>query len=218
MITVVVWTLLGHPDQALIRTITVLVVACPHALGLAIPLVVAIATERAARGGVLITDRQAMESMRTVDVVVFDKTGTLTKGEPAVDHVHAVDGDSDALLALAASAEADSEHPVARAIVAAAAGRSLSIPAATEFTATTGVGVRAVVDGRTVRVGGPALLRDAGTRAAARDRGLVGAGRDRAARGDRRSARPAPSVCRTRSGPSLARPSTPCTPAVGGWS
>jgi Cu2+-exporting ATPase len=162
VITAVVWALIGYPDQALIRTITVLVVACPHALGLAIPLVVAIATERAARGGVLITDRQAMESMRSVDVVVFDKTGTLTKGEPAVDHVHAVDGDDDALLALSAAAEADSEHPVAKAIVAAAAGRSLSVPAATDFTATTGVGVQAVVGGRTVRVGGPALLREAG--------------------------------------------------------
>jgi len=162
VVTVVVWTLLGHPDQALIRTITVLVVACPHALGLAIPLVVAIATERAARGGVLISDRQAMESMRTVDVVVFDKTGTLTRGEPGVDHVLAIDNDGDALLALAASAEADSEHPVARAIVAAAARRSVGIPAATDFAATTGVGVRAVVGGRTVRVGGPALLRDAG--------------------------------------------------------
>jgi Cu2+-exporting ATPase len=162
VITAVVWAFLGHPDQALVRTITVLVVACPHALGLAIPLVVAIATERAARGGVLITDRQAMESMRTVDVVVFDKTGTLTKGEPVVDQVNAVDGDSDALLAVAATAEADSEHPVAKAIVAAAARRSLSISSATDFTATTGVGVRAVVDGRRVRVGGPALLRDAG--------------------------------------------------------
>ena len=161
VITAIVWALLGHPDQALIRTITVLVVACPHALGLAIPLVVAIATERAARGGVLITDRQAMESMRTVDVVVFDKTGTLTKGEPAVDHVHAVDGDTDALLALAAAAESDSEHPVANAIVAAAAGRSLSVPVHSDFSATTGVGVQAIVEGRVVRVGGPALLRDA---------------------------------------------------------
>ena len=92
-VTAAVWLFLGEPDNALVRTITVLVVACPHALGLAIPLVVAIATERAARGGVLITDRRAMEAMRNVDVVVFDKTGTLTKGEPALDHVHAVDGD-----------------------------------------------------------------------------------------------------------------------------
>ena len=84
IITAVVWGLLGQPDEAVVRTITVLVIACPHALGLAIPLVVSIATERAARGGVLIKDRLALESMRTVDAVLFDKTGTLTKGEPAV--------------------------------------------------------------------------------------------------------------------------------------
>ncbi|MCB8808824.1 HAD-IC family P-type ATPase, partial [Escherichia coli] len=83
-VTAVVWTLLGVPDIAVVRTITVLVIACPHALGLAIPLVVSIATERAARGGVLVKDRMALESMRTVDTVLFDKTGTLTKGEPAV--------------------------------------------------------------------------------------------------------------------------------------
>lgn len=86
MTTFVVWTLLGVPDQALTRTITVLVIACPHAVGLAIPLVVSIATERAARGGVLI-NRLALESMRTVDTILFDKTGTLTKGEPAVTGV-----------------------------------------------------------------------------------------------------------------------------------
>ena len=89
-ITAIMWTLLGKPDEAVVRTITVLVIACPHALGLAIPLVVAIATERAARGGVLIKDRLALESMRTVDTVLFDKTGTLTKGEPTVTAVAAV--------------------------------------------------------------------------------------------------------------------------------
>src|SRR5947207_2465924 len=89
VITVVVWMLLGLPDQAIVRTITVLVIACPHALGLAIPLVVAIATERAARGGVLVKDRLALESMRTVDTVLFDKTGTLTKGEPTGPAVRA---------------------------------------------------------------------------------------------------------------------------------
>ena len=98
-----------------------LVIACPHALGLAIPLVVAIATERAARGGVLIKDRLALESMRTVDAVLFDKTGTLTKGEPAVTAVAAAPRASeDDVLALAAAAESDSEHPLARAIVDAA--------------------------------------------------------------------------------------------------
>ncbi|MGO2932661.1 HAD-IC family P-type ATPase, partial [Microbacterium sp.] len=113
VITAIVWTLVGLPDQAVVRTITVLVIACPHALGLAIPLVVSIATERAARSGVLIKDRLALESMRTVDTVLFDKTGTLTKGTPAVTGIHPVDGDAEKLLALAAAAETDSEHPLA---------------------------------------------------------------------------------------------------------
>ena len=121
IITAIVWTVLGLPDQAVVRTITVLVIACPHALGLAIPLVVAIATERAARGGVLVKDRLALESMRTVNTVLFDKTGTLTKGQPTVIAVAAAAGRrDDEVLALAASAEPDSEHPLARAIVAAA--------------------------------------------------------------------------------------------------
>src|SRR5690606_15412666 len=123
-ITAVVWTLVGLPDAAVIRTITVLVIACPHALGLAIPLVVSIATERAARGGVLVKDRLALESMRTIDTVLFDKTGTLTKGEPVVSEISVVDGtDPDQILALAAAAETDSEHPLAKAIVRAAADK-----------------------------------------------------------------------------------------------
>ena len=121
VITAVVWGIVGRPEDAVIRTITVLVIACPHALGLAIPLVVSIATERAARGGVLVKDRLALESMRTVGAVLFDKTGTLTKGEPSVTAVAATGGRSDdEVLALAAAAETDSEHPLARAIVAAA--------------------------------------------------------------------------------------------------
>src|SRR5690625_3475837 len=117
VITAIVWGSLGMPDMAVVRTITVLVIACPHALGLAIPLVVSIATERAARGGVLIKDRRALESMRTVDAVLFDKTGTLTKGEPTVTGIHPVgDNTEDDILALAAAAEADSEHPLATAI------------------------------------------------------------------------------------------------------
>lgn len=123
-ITAVVWSLIGLPDTAVVRTITVLVIACPHALGLAIPLVVSIATERAARGGVLIKDRLALESMRTVDAVLFDKTGTLTKGEPTVTGIEPIDGRSaDVVLALAAAAEGDSEHPLAKAIVGAARAR-----------------------------------------------------------------------------------------------
>ncbi|WP_404436307.1 cadmium-translocating P-type ATPase [Microbacterium aerolatum] len=157
--TAIVWTLIGFPDAAVIRTITVLVIACPHALGLAIPLVVSIATERAARGGVLVKDRLALESMRTVDTVLFDKTGTLTKGEPVVSEVSAVDGaDPDRVLVLAAAAEADSEHPLAKAIVRAAAGKQLTVPRSADFTSSPAVGVTATVEGTTVRVGGPHLL------------------------------------------------------------
>jgi P-type Cu2+ transporter len=160
LITFIVWTLLGQLDQAVTRTVTVLVIACPHALGLAIPLVIAISTERAARAGILIKDRLSLERMRTVDVVLFDKTGTLTNGEPAVVDVATTDGlDRDALLALAAAVESDSEHPIARAIVRAAAGID-DHPAADDVESLTGRGVRAMVDGHTVSVGGPTLLRE----------------------------------------------------------
>ena len=121
VLTAIAWSIWGTPESAVTRTITVLVIACPHALGLAIPLVVSIATERAARAGVLVKDRLALESMRTVNAVLFDKTGTLTKGTPAVTAINPAGGiDADELLALAAAAEADSEHPLARAIVNAA--------------------------------------------------------------------------------------------------
>ena len=159
IVTALVWTLVGAPDAAVIRTITVLVIACPHALGLAIPLVVSIATERAARGGVLVKDRLALESMRTVDTVLFDKTGTLTRGAPVVSEVATVDGyDDEQVLALAAAAESDSEHPLARAIVRAAVDRSLHIPSSSDFTSSPAVGVTATVEATTVRVGGPHLL------------------------------------------------------------
>ncbi|WP_341934479.1 cadmium-translocating P-type ATPase [Microbacterium sp. LWO14-1.2] len=159
VITALVWTLVGLPDQAVIRTITVLVIACPHALGLAIPLVVSIATERAARGGVLVKDRLALESMRTVDTVLFDKTGTLTKGSPAVTAIEpAGDMSPDELLALAAAAEADSEHPLARAIVATAKEKNLIVPSSKDFESSPAVGVRARVNARTIQVGGPYLL------------------------------------------------------------
>nr|WP_261742764.1 heavy metal translocating P-type ATPase [Microbacterium testaceum] len=158
-VTALVWSLVGFPDEAVIRTITVLVIACPHALGLAIPLVVSIATERAARGGVLIKDRLALESMRTVDTVLFDKTGTLTKGTPAVTAIDPAEGvDADELLALAAAAEADSEHPLARAIVNAAKEKQLTVPSSNDFESSPAVGVRAQVTGRTVQVGGPYML------------------------------------------------------------
>ncbi|WP_172170179.1 heavy metal translocating P-type ATPase [Brevibacterium sp. CT2-23B] len=163
VITAVVWSLIGMPDSAVVRTITVLVIACPHALGLAIPLVVSIATERAARAGVLVKDRLALETMRTVDSVLFDKTGTLTKGEPTVTSIEAVPSDGaarteDELLGLAAAAEADSEHPLATAIVKAAADRGIDVPSASDFSSSPAVGVRAVIAGETVEVGGPRLL------------------------------------------------------------
>ena len=161
LITFIAWTLLGSVPDAVTRTVTVLVIACPHALGLAIPLVIAISTEQAARAGVLIKNRMALERMRTIDVVLFDKTGTLTKGEPELKDVAVSDGASrEELLALAAAVESDSEHPVARAIVKAANQRGLNIPQATGFTSMTGRGVRAAVDGRTLQVGGPALLKE----------------------------------------------------------
>ncbi|WP_129658141.1 heavy metal translocating P-type ATPase [Rothia uropygialis] len=163
VITAAIWTLTGNPDDAVVRTVTVLVIACPHALGLAIPLVVSIATERAARGGVLVKDRLALESMRLVDAVLFDKTGTLTRGEPTVTGVEPVgDLDENSVLALATAAEVDSEHPLARAIVAAAQKRDLRIEHATGFTSSPAVGVTATVDGQKIRVGGPQMLEESG--------------------------------------------------------
>ncbi|WP_214633128.1 heavy metal translocating P-type ATPase [Antrihabitans cavernicola] len=159
IITAIAWAVLGMPDQAVVRTITVLVIACPHALGLAIPLVVSIATERAARGGVLVKDRLALESMRTVDTVLFDKTGTLTKGEPAVTALEPTNGyDADTVLRCAAAAETDSEHPLAGAIVNAAKARGIDVTGATDFESSPAVGVSAIVDGTRIDVGGPALL------------------------------------------------------------
>ncbi|WP_420898875.1 heavy metal translocating P-type ATPase [Cryobacterium glaciale] len=178
VVTAIVWTLLGQPQDAVVRTITVLVIACPHALGLAIPLVVSIATERAAKGGVLIKDRLALESMRQVTSVLFDKTGTLTKGEPTVSHVAvSVPGSeadaaarvgaaasitADAVLAWAAAVEGDSEHPLARAIVTAARHRGLTVPRASEFQTAAAVGVTGLVDGRRIGVGGPSMLNEHG--------------------------------------------------------
>jgi Cu2+-exporting ATPase len=161
VITFLVWSLLGSVGEAVTRTVTVLVIACPHALGLAIPLVIAISTERAARAGVLVKNRLALERMRSVDVVLFDKTGTLTEGRPRVTDT-VTDGSlsKDDLLALAAAVEGDSEHPLARAIVRAADSSSATRRKATAFQSLTGRGVRATVDGGTIAVGGPALLRE----------------------------------------------------------
>ena len=148
------WVVAGDSERALVRTATVLVIACPHALGLAIPLVIAISTSLGARNGLLVKDRLALERARTLDMVIFDKTGTLTRGMPALVEV----GGADDTLRLAAAVEADSEHPLARAIVEGARSRGLPIPAATGFDAVAGLGTRARVDGRRVAVGGPRLL------------------------------------------------------------
>ncbi|HEX2774631.1 MAG TPA: heavy metal translocating P-type ATPase [Micromonosporaceae bacterium] len=159
-LTAMVWSLLGDSDEAVVRTVTVLVIACPHALGLAIPLVIAISTAVAASAGILVKDRLALERMRTVDAVLFDKTGTLTTGEHVVTGVAATDGTpQESVLRLAASVEADSEHPLARAIVAAAAGRTEPAKA-TDFRSLPGRGVQATIDGERYAVGGPALLRE----------------------------------------------------------
>ena len=160
-ITLAVWWVLGDAEGALIRTATVLVIACPHALGLAIPLVIAISTSLGARNGLLVKDRIALERARELEVVIFDKTGTLTKGAPVVAEVAALPGVSeDDLLQLAASVEADSEHPLARAIVASASQRGIDIPMATDFEALAGRGARARVGGAVVHVGGPRLLEE----------------------------------------------------------
>ncbi len=164
-VTVAVWALLGDPDAAVVRSVTVLIIACPHALGLAIPLVTSISTSKAARSGILVKDRLALERMRKVDAVLFDKTGTLTKGEHAVTGVTAADGSGlgeDGLLGLAGAVESDSEHPLARAIVNAARERGAALPPATGFRSMTGRGVEADVAETTVAVGGPALLRERG--------------------------------------------------------
>jgi Cu2+-exporting ATPase len=158
--TFIVWTALGEVDHAIERTVTVLVIACPHALGLAIPLTIAVSTGIAARAGILVKDRLALERMRTIDAVLFDKTGTLTTGKHAVTGIVGDGLSEDEVLELAAAVEADSEHPLARAIVSAAADRNVVLPQANDFRAITGRGVEANVDGETVAVGGPALLRE----------------------------------------------------------
>lgn len=161
VVTVIVWVSVGRSDQAVVRTVAVLVIACPHALGLAIPLVISISTGMAARNGILVKDRLALESMRSVDLVLFDKTGTLTKGAHKVADVFATSGDTNELLLVAAAVESDSEHPLARAINAA--GRDVgSVSRATDFKSMSGRGVEATVDGSRVAVGGPTLLRERG--------------------------------------------------------
>ena len=157
-ITLVTWWLLGDKEGALVRTATVLVIACPHALGLAIPLVIAISTSLGARHGLLVKDRLALERARILDTVIFDKTGTLTRGEPILVDAAVASGDSSAILALAGAVEADSEHPLARAIVEGARRRGVHLPIATDFEALPGRGARAHVEMHEIAVGGPRLL------------------------------------------------------------
>jgi P-type Cu2+ transporter len=160
-LTFVVWSAIGETGEAVERAVTVLVISCPHALGLAIPLVIATSTGVAARAGILVKDRLALERMRTVEAVLFDKTGTLTRGTPAVHEVVGVGVPREEVLRLAAAVEASSEHPLARAIVEA--GRSNGeIPAGSAFRSTAGRGVAGVVGGSSIEVGGPALVRERG--------------------------------------------------------
>jgi Cu2+-exporting ATPase len=158
-LTFAYWWLAGDREHALIRTATVLVIACPHALGLAIPLVIAISTSLGARNGLLVKDRLALERARDLDVVIFDKTGTLTRGAPVLTGISAASGvDERELLAVAAAVEADSEHPVAQAIVRGADRRGIKPQEAADFEALPGLGARATVNGQGVAVGGPRLL------------------------------------------------------------
>lgn len=160
LITWAAWAMAGESSGFILeRIVTVLVIACPHALGLAVPLVTAISTTLAAKSGLLVRQRAALEAARNMDVVLFDKTGTLTKGEQGV--VDTVAEDKQELLAIAAAIENESEHPIARAIVKAAREQGLTIPAVSNFSALAGRGAKAVVMGRhEAYVGGPRLVEE----------------------------------------------------------
>lgn len=157
VLTWIGWWIAGaEAGYILERVVTVLVIACPHALGLAIPLVTAISTTKAAKNGLLIRERMALESARTIDIVLFDKTGTLTKGEQGV--VEITSKNVPYALSLAAAVERESEHPIAKAIFQYAQDQNVPVIHATDFSALSGRGVRAKVNGKTVSVGGPRLL------------------------------------------------------------
>jgi Cu2+-exporting ATPase len=160
LVTFFAWQLLGASlDFAIVRVVTVLVIACPHALGLAVPLVVAISTAMGARSGLLVRDRRGLEEARNLNVVVFDKTGTLTLGEfRVVDMAVAASTTEEAVLRIAAAIEAESEHPIARGIVRTAEERKLVLPPMSGFASIAGKGVSATVEGREYHIGGPALL------------------------------------------------------------
>ncbi len=158
-ITLAYWWFLGDKEHALIRTATVLIIACPHALGLAIPLVIAISTSLGAQNGLLVKDRLSLERARNLDMVIFDKTGTLTRGSPALSGVAAAPGGNESdLLGNAAAVEANSEHPLAKAIVTEAKRRNLPSLQAADFEALPGRGAQALVSGKSVVIGGPRLL------------------------------------------------------------
>ncbi len=157
-LTFTVWMILGHTNAAVERTVTVLVIACPHALGLAIPLTIAVSTSVSASAGILVKNRMALERMRTIDTVMFDKTGTLTTGHHTVTDIHTVGVDRAELLSIARAVEADSEHPLARAIIGLADEEDAPAATATDFVNLAGRGVEATIDGAQVSVGGPALL------------------------------------------------------------
>jgi Cu2+-exporting ATPase len=162
VITFTYWWVSGDKEHALIRTATVLIIACPHALGLAIPLVIAISTSLGAQNGLLVKDRLALERARNLDMVIFDKTGTLTRGSPKVSEVAAAPSTTENdLLARAAAVESNSEHPVAKAIVAEAKRRSVTQLSATNFEALPGRGAEALVEDKGVAIGGPRLLSEA---------------------------------------------------------
>ena len=177
-VTLLAWMLLEPDDPAFVveRVVTVLVIACPHALGLAIPLVLALQTSLGARRGILVRDRAALEDARNVDVVLFDKTGTLTQGRQGLVGITVAPGVDEAeALSLAAAVEAKSEHPIARAIVAAATERGVKVPRSSTFQALAGRGAQAVVDGRELRVGSSRVATEAGIHL---DTTLVRAARD----------------------------------------
>jgi Cu2+-exporting ATPase len=158
-ITYVVWAVVGSAQFALTRTVTVLVIACPHALGLAIPLVVALSTSITAKSGILIRDRKAFEMVKDVNAVVFDKTGTLTTGQFGVSDVVSYIPESE-LWRLTASVEKNSEHIIGKAIVDYARDKGTNVPEAKEFKAIPGKGAQAKVEDKEVSVGSPNLLKE----------------------------------------------------------
>ena len=161
-ITFTYWSISGDKEHVMIRTATVLIIACPHALGLAIPLVIAISTSLGAQNGLLVKDRLALERARNLDTVIFDKTGTLTRGSPAVSEIAVAPGTTENdLIARAAAVESNSEHPLAKAIVAEAKRRNVTRLSATNFEDLPGRGAKAFVEGNSVVIDGPRLLTEA---------------------------------------------------------